>query len=66
MKYPNYIITHDGYIGAFGWLDRGGFPVYRFDRGSRIACDREIENGVEEYSEAVKISKERKAARKNR
>ena len=45
MKYPNYIITHDGYIGAFGWLDRGGFPVYRFDRGSRIACDREIENG---------------------
>lgn len=64
MKYPQYIITYDGYIGGFGWLDYGGFPVYRFDRGARIADDLEIKNGTDDYSEAVKIAKARKAERR--
>ena len=66
MRFPKCIITADGYIGVLYGIEDEQFPVYRFDHGMRIADNREIENGVEEYSEAVKISKERKAARRNR
>ena len=66
MKYPQYIITSDGWIGAFAGLEYGEFPAYRFNGGSRIADNWEIENGTDDYSEAVRIAEARKAEHKAR
>ena len=56
MKYPKYVRTYDGYIGTFQYLDFGMFPVYRFDGGSRIADDLEIENGSDNKYDLLKGS----------
>ena len=44
-KYPKYVKTCDGFIGAFCGMVYGEFPEYRFPGGRRIADDWEIENG---------------------
>lgn len=51
-KYPNYIFTTDGFIGCFAGLDFGEFPIYRFEGGSLIADNAEIERGCNTYEEA--------------
>lgn len=37
QKFPQYVKTYDGYIGVLVSLDYGGFPVYRFPGGERVA-----------------------------
>lgn len=44
MNYPKYI-KRDGYIGTFQYVDRGGFPIYRFPGGVTVAEDLEILTG---------------------
>lgn len=44
-KYPRYVKTYDGFIGAFQYLEYGKFPVYRFPGGERIADEWEISHG---------------------
>ena len=44
MDYPKYI-KRDGYIGTFQYVDRGGFPIYRFPGGVTVAEDIEIVTG---------------------
>jgi hypothetical protein len=51
MKYPKYIKTSDGYIGAFSCLDFGEFPVYRFRGGERIADEWELEHGSDKMED---------------
>lgn len=65
-KLPKYVITADGYIGAFAAVDAGGFPVYRFDGGSRIADAWEIRTGCDTWDEAKKISNIRRKSKRPR
>lgn len=45
-QYPPYVVTTDGeYIGSFLRVDPGGFPVYRFPGGERIADEAELYAG---------------------
>lgn len=44
-KFPKYVKTFNGYIGAFSYLDFGEFPVYRFEGGERIADSWELAHG---------------------
>lgn len=57
MKYPKYIKSADGYIGAFYCLDFGGFPIYRFPGGCRNADTYEIENGSDNREDLEKAIK---------
>lgn len=59
MKYPKYIKTYDGYIGTFSYLDFGGFPVYRFKNGERIADDLEIAHGSDNKEDLLKGEREK-------
>lgn len=52
-KYPKYVITYDGYIGTFQYLDFGEFPVYRFPGGDRIADQFEIDHGSDNREELL-------------
>lgn len=44
MGYPKYVITSDGFIGAFARADRIG-ALYHFPGGTRYADDYEIAHG---------------------
>lgn len=52
--YPKYIPCGD-YIGAFQRIDAGGFPVYRFPGGDRIADDIEITHGSFDRAELLEV-----------
>ena len=47
MIYPKYVITHDGYIGTFAYLDHMGYAVYHFEGGFRLADDWELAHGAD-------------------
>ena len=53
--YPKFIMTGDGYIGTFQYLEYNEFPVYRFPGGDRIADNREIKNGSDSLEELRQI-----------
>jgi len=46
-------IIRDGYIGVFQYIDRLGFPNYRFPGGVSVAGDDEIEKGFDTWQEAL-------------
>ena len=46
-------IVRDGYIGVFQYIDRLGFPIYRFPGGDNVAGDDEIEKGFDTWQEAL-------------
>lgn len=50
-KFPKYVMTSDGYIGVFRYLDFGEFPVYRFPGGERCADNWELANGSDNREE---------------
>lgn len=52
-KFPQYVMTGDGYIGTFRYLDFGEFPVYSFPGGCRVADNWEIEHGSDDRNELI-------------
>ena len=52
-KFPKYVKSADGYIGAFRRLDKGDFPVYYFPGGERIADNWEIESGSNDMEDLI-------------
>lgn len=50
MKYPKFIKTFDGYIGAYRYSDNIG-PVYAFPGGMRYPDRWELEHGSENREE---------------
>lgn len=52
-------IIRDGYIGVFQYIDRLGFPNYRFPGGISTASDDEIEKGFYTRQEALAAIQEK-------
>ena len=66
IHYPPYVVTTDGeYIGTFLRVDPGGFPIYRFPGGERMADAAELHAGkpsrgrAEKYAEFLRENRQK-------
>ena len=49
-RYPRYVKCGQ-YVGTFQYVDRYGFPLYRFPGGTRYVDDYELNNGSNDRKE---------------